>query len=487
MEFIEIPFKFCTNKFFYLPLNKHQIKFTMKHFTLFISIIIALTMTSYAQEVTPSTSWSGEISLGGSKLKVEFVMKTLPDGQEACALNVPAQGAKNIPVEVKRNTPDSLYLSIPLIRAIYKGRKVSAESIVGIFTQNGMSLPLNLAPGKSELARPQMPKPPFAYTTEEIVFTNDAEGATLAGTLTYPIGYESHNHESIPVVLMVTGSGSQNRDEEILGHKPFFVIADFLARNGIASLRYDDRGVGQSTGSISGITTENNLADATAGVAYLRSLNKFGRIGVLGHSEGGTIAFMMGAEKSVDFLISLAGCAANGIDVIVGQNEAALQLQGISQEWIDNYTTALQILYKERVEGKVNTEPMQYVEELCKTNNLTLPDNLMNNLALCTTAGGEWFTWFLAYDPAIAIRQITCPVMAANGNLDLQVLSQDNLPIIRENLPPNKKSIIKEYDSLNHMFQHCSPTTALSYGTIEETISEELLHDIVNWIKHLDK
>ncbi len=457
----------------------------MKHLLLFIAFSIIFTTTGYAQETSSIESWSGEVSLGTNKLKVEFIIKTLPDGRDICAMNVPAQGAKNIPVEVKRNTPDSIDLSIPLIRAIYKGRKTASEGIVGIFTQNGMSLPLNLKPGGIELKRPQTPTQPLPYTTENVTFTNDAEGASLAGTLTYPVGYENMDKNSIPVVLMVTGSGQQNRDEEIFDHKPFFVIADFLARNGIASLRYDDRGTGQSTGSTSGTTTMNNLADATAGIVYLRSLDKFGKIGVLGHSEGGTIAFMMGADKSVDFLISLAGSAANGIDVIVGQNKAALQLHGISPEWIDNYATALRILYKDRIEGKEIANPSLYVEELCKTHKLTLPTDLANNLALCTTAGGEWFTWFLAYDPAETIRQITCPVLAVNGNLDLQVLSNDNLPVIRENLPHNDKSIIKEYDSLNHLFQHCTPSTALNYGAIEETISEELLNDIVNWVKEL--
>ena len=195
----------------------------------------------------------------------------------------------------------------------------------------------------------------------------------------------------------------------------------------------------------------------------------------------------MGAKKNVDFLISLAGGATDGLKVLVGQNKAGMQLQGIPAIIIEQYATALNILYKDRIEGKQIADHKQYVEDLCQANKLTLPENLKANLAKCITFGGEWITWFLAYDPSDAIRKIACPTMALNGNLDMQVLSKDNLPVIKENLPANVKHLIKEYDSLNHLFQHCTPATALSYGAIEETISEEVLHDIVAWIKALGK
>lgn len=345
---------------------------------------------------------------------------------------------------------------------------------------------MNLKQGKSLLKRPQTPNAPYAYKTEEVLFSNEAEGALLSGTLTYPINYNASSKKQTPVVLMVTGSGGQDRNEEIFGHKPFLVIADYLARHGIASLRYDDRGIGKSTGPTLGTTTHNNLADAKAGISYLRKLNKFGKVGIIGHSEGGTIAFMLGAEKSVDFLVSLAGSAANGIDVIVGQNEAMMRQQGVPQEIIGNYAKALRILYKDRVEGKEINDPVRYTEDLCNAENLTLPGALKTNLSKCVSAGGEWFTWFLRYSPAEAIRKVACPVMALNGTLDLQVLSRDNIPVIRDNLPANSKNIIREYESLNHLFQHCTPATALNYGAIEETISEEVLSDMVGWINELN-
>lgn len=458
----------------------------MKH--VFSLLIVMLSfLSAYAQETMREECWSGKMKVGAGELAVSFVIQTQADGKQVGTMNVPAQGAKDVPVSLLKNDGDSLIISIPKLMAFYKGEKNSADSIRGTFVQSGMVLPLNLHPGAIELRRPQTPVPPFAYTAEEVSFRNEAEGDELAGTLTYPVGYEKRRRKSVPVVLLVTGSGAQDRDEALFDHKPFLVIADFLARHGIASLRYDDRGVGKSTGPVEGTTTRNNLADAEAGISYLRSLKKFGKVGVLGHSEGGTIAFMMGANRSVDFLISLAGGAAKGIDVLIGQNKALMKLQGIAPKVIENYASALRILFTDRVNKKEITDAHQYVADLCRDNKLTLPYAFQANLEKCVTAGGEWLTWFLGYDPAEAIKKVTCPVMAVNGNRDMQVLSADNLPVIRENLPANKKSLIKEYDGLNHLFQHCTPATSLNYGTIEETISEEVLCDIVEFVTAITK
>lgn len=439
-----------------------------------------------AQETTKEESWSGKMMVGTNELNISFVIRALKDGRQDGVMNVPAQGAKDIPISLLKNDRDSLIVSVPSLMAFYKGEKVSADSIRGTFVQSGMVLPLTLTPGAIELKRPQTPVPPFAYTTEEVTFRNEAEGAELAGTLTYPVGYKNSRRKSVPVVLMVTGSGAQDRDETIFDHKPFLVIADFLARNGIASLRYDDRGMGKSTGPTEGTTTLSNLADAEAGISYLRGLRKFGKVGVLGHSEGGTIAFMMGESQRVDFLISLAGAAAKGIDVLIGQNEAAMKLQGIAPKVIENYVAALRILYNDRISSaETPDDKHRYVEDLCKDNNLILPYAFKANLEKCVTFGGEWLTWFLAYTPAEAIKKITCPVMALNGSLDMQVLSRDNLPIVRASLPPDDRAIIKEYEGLNHLFQHCTAATSLNYGAIDETISEEVLGDLVKFVKSL--
>ena len=459
----------------------------MKHFIL--SAFFALScwnMVLQAQEVNNTTtlagSWIGKLSFGSRELNIGLNIEQ-QDGYVVCTLDSPDQGVKGIGCYKNLLTDEAIKVTVSAIGASYEAELINGE-LIGTFSQSGLKLPLTLKRGEYKPLRPQTPIEPFAYTTEEVSFTNETEGevAQLSGTLTYPVNYEGYKSGTVPVVLMVSGSGDQNRDEELFDHKPFLVIADFLAKNGVASLRYDDRGVGKSTGPTKNTTTENNLADAEAGIAYLRSLKKFGKIGVLGHSEGGTIAFMMGANKSVDFLISLAGAAATGIDVIVGQNRAAMQLQGVPPAIIEEYAVALRIVYADRISGKEIADKPAYIETLCQTNKLTLPNNFKSNLVKCITFGDNWLTWFLGYDPAQAISRIKCPVMALNGALDLQVLSSDNLPVIKANLPKNKKSVIKEYDSLNHLFQHCTPSTALNYGAIEETISVGVLKDMANWL-----
>lgn len=334
----------------------------------------------------------------------------------------------------------------------------------------------------AQQGRPQTPTPPFAYKTQEVTFLSPKNNATLAGTLTYPIHYNEQDAQSTPVVLMVTGSGAQNRDEEVFDHKLFLVIADHLAKHGIASLRYDDRGFAASTGNING-TTDDNLADAEAGIQYLRSLKQFGKVGVIGHSEGGTIAFMLGAKQNVDFIVSLAGAAARGVDLLVGQNKAILPLKGIPQEMANDYANVLKEIFEDRIKSTPIADSAQYVADLCQDMQINLPAVLMANLEQCISSGGQWMDYFLAYDPSVAIRQITCPVMAVNGTLDVHVLSQDNLPVLQQHLPASEKHLIKEYEALNHFLQHCTPATTLNYGQIEETISPEVLSDMVTWIQ----
>ena len=442
-------------------------------------MISLFALTCVAQQVQ---TWSGELSLGGNKLNISFNIKTLADNQQVCTMDIPEQGAKDFPVELVKNDVDSLIIAMPALQANYKGHKVSSESIKGYFTQIGYTFSLDLTPRKITLNRPQTPTPPFAYKTQEVTFHSVKNNATLSGTLTYPVNYNEQNAPSTPVVLMVTGSGAQNRDEEVFDHKLFLVIADHLAKNGIASLRYDDRGFASSTGNIDG-TTADNLTDAQAGIEYLRSLKQFGKVGIIGHSEGGTIAFMLGAKQNVDFIVSLAGAAARGVDLLVGQNKAILPLQGIPQEMANDYANVLKEIFEDRIKSTPIADSAQYVADLCQDMQINLPAVLMANLEQCISSGGQWMNYFLAYDPSVAIRQITCPVMAVNGTLDVQVLAQDNLPVIQQHLPASEKHLIKEYEALNHFLQHCTPATTLNYGQIEETISPEVLSDMVTWIQ----
>ena len=279
-----------------------------------------------------------------------------------------------------------------------------------------------------------------------MTFRNEQAGATLAGTLTYPVGYDRRSKKKPTVVLLVSGSGQQNRDEELFSHKPFLVIADYLARQGIATLRYDDRATGSSVGGdLQHATTEDFMRDAAVGIEFLHSRKSFGKIGVLGHSEGGMIAFMLGARKCADFIVSLAGPGVKGDTLGVAQYNRMLALSGV-------LTTGMTV-EKYRAQEAVQQSP--------------------------------WLQWFIDYDPTDDIRKTRCPVFALNGDRDTQVISSQNLPAIRQLLPRSKKNLVKEYASLNHLFQHCTLGLPVEYGQIEETIAPEVLSDVAQWINGL--
>lgn len=374
-------------------------------------------------------------------------------------------------------TNDSIQIKIPTIGAAYNGKK-NGETIVGKFMQRGISFPLTLAPGNGERNRPQTPEGPFDYNIKETTFKNNIDGTILAGTLTTP----KIITEKTPVVLLVTGSGLQNRDEEIFEHKPFAVIADFLAKRGIASLRYDDRSIGKSTGNATKATTEQFRQDAEAGIHYLRKEEHFKRVGVIGHSEGGIIAYLLGASKNADFIISLAGPTVSGKKLLLEQNRLVLKSQGIPQQTADDYVKVLEQVFDLRIQGTELSNPKKTIQEIIDNCNVTLPPTLQNNLAL-VLAHDAWTDYFLTLDPTESIKKMKCPAFLLNGDKDIQVPAKLNIPnTLRLR---NKKSKTKIYPRLNHLFQHCTTGTINEYREIEETISVEVLEDISNFIQDL--
>ena len=250
--------------------------------------------------------WTGDLDVQGMKLPLVFHFD-----DDNPTIDSPAQAVKGVPMQFTRIAPDSISVNIAAIGASYGGR-LENDRITGTFTQRGMSFPLMLVAGERISQRPQTPKPPYPYKQENVSFTNG--DAALKGTLTLPEGFSRET----PVLIMITGSGLQNRDEEIFDHKPFAVIADALARNGIASLRYDDRGFGESTGDVVNCTTEDLMNDALSGIDLLRE--RFNHVGVLGHSEGGTIGLMLGSAGKVDCIVSLAGMVVSGKETLFDQN-----------------------------------------------------------------------------------------------------------------------------------------------------------------------
>jgi len=410
-----------------------------------VTIMLALFALMGQAQINPTTallgSWSGKISIGNNSLRVVLHLEQ-KEGYVAVSLDSPDQGAKGLSASKEYLSDDSLSIKLEFIGMTYRA-SLKDGKLVGTFAQNGFSTPLVMTKGVDEVKRPQTIQPPYPYETEEVTFRNEADGATLAGTLTWPVGYDKKQKPT--VVLFVSGSGQQNRDEELFDHKPFFVIADYLARQGIATLRYDDRATGKSVGGeVKNATTEDFTRDAAAGLDYLRSRKAFGKIGLLGHSEGGMIAFILAAKKKTDFVVSLAGPGVKGDTLLATQSNRILSLSGLP---------ANMTVEKYRQQEAVQQMP--------------------------------WIQWFIDYDPSANIRQTRCPVFALNGDRDCQVISSQNLEAIRRLLPPSKKNLIKEYPELNHLFQHCTTGLPTEYGQIEETISPEVLQDIAKWIQGL--
>ncbi len=382
--------------------------------------------------------WTGKLNVGPQTLTLVLHVAHEASGNAVCSLDSPDQGAMNIPVKSDYCSADSISISLEQLGLSYQGR-LKGDEIVGTFTQ-GMAFPLTLKRGEETLKRPQNPVEPFPYKTEEVTFTNATDKATLAGTLSYPTDYKKGK---TPVVLMVTGSGQENRDEEVFGHKPFLVIADYLARHGVASLRYDDRGFGKSTGGdVKHATTADFARDAASGIEFLRTLKCFSKVGVLGHSEGGSIAFMLGAKGKVEFVISMAGIGVRGDTALTAQANRLLELSG-------------QPMRLSTLQYRVNA----YIKK------------------------SPWLNFFMDYDPSGDITKTLCPVMAINGERDVQVISSLNLIGIKGHLTENPKNFVKEYPALNHLFQHCTTGNVSEYRMIEETISPEVLEDIVRFIK----
>ena len=427
----------------------------MKRILTFFAGIVLLALHANAQTGT----WSGKLDVQGTKLSLVFHID-----DDNPTMDSPDQEAKGIPIQIERKSLGGITIKVPSLGASYEGIYM-VQQIVGTFRQAGMSLPLTLTPGEDKPKRPQTPQGPFPYATEEVTFLNG--DVALNGTLVLPQGYT----RTTPVLIMVTGSGQQNRDEEIFEHKPFAVIADALARAGIATLRYDDRGISGYNGYIYDCTTEDFKNDALAGVELLRT--HFDKIGVIGHSEGGTIALMLAAEKKVDFIVSLAGMVVSGAETLVWQNKVALQGAGLTKEQIDSYCKLLETAFDVRMNGGRMPDPNDY----------NVPDVLMQNYwAVVAQIQMPYMIHFLKLDMRPLLGKITCPVLALNGTKDTQVEHESNLSALRNGLQSDSKNLIESADGLNHLFQHCKTGAVTEYRDIEETISPAVLETIIQWI-----
>ena len=404
-------------------------------------------------------TWSGRLEVQGTSLSIVFHL----DGDKP-TVDSPDQGVTDLPVEVERSGAGKIIIKMPSLAARFEGQWL-INKIVGTFTQMGMSIPLTLTPGENKPKRPQTPAGPFPYATEEVSFANG--DVVLNGTLVLPEGVSRET----PVLIMVTGSGQQNRDEELFEHKPFAVIADALAKAGVATLRYDDRGYGDPSANPMAWTTDDFKNDALAGMNLLRK--RFDKVGVLGHSEGGTIALMIAAEHKADFIVSLAGMAVSGAETLVEQNRLALAGLGFGDETVESYCRLVDTAFKAIVNGDMMPDPAVY----------DLPESLVQNYqAVAVQVRMPYFTRFLSLDMRPLLGNIECPVLALNGTKDNQVDHTSNLEAIRKGLKANPKNVVESLDGLNHLFQHCKTGDVAEYRTIEETFAPEALEKIVQWM-----
>jgi len=458
---------------------------------LLISFFLLLTIVVFGQDITGD--WNGVLKVQGIQLRLVFhVTKT--DTGYAATMDSPDQGAKDIPMS--KTTFENHVLTIDMAAANieYLGKLDSTGVVVGTFNQAGQSFPVNLsrkASEKVELKRPQEPVKPYPYYSEEVTIENKKDNITLAGTLTLP-GKEG----KYPVVVLITGSGPQNRDEELMGHKPFLVLSDYLTRNGIAVLRCDDRGTFASKGNFAKATTFDFATDVEAEVNYLKTRKDIDtkHIGLIGHSEGGIIAPIVAVKnKDVSFIVLMAGTGVSGSELLLRQQEAIGKASEMKDEDL-------------KIGAELNTHIYKMVDEIQNTDTLKsevakyllakskeLPDlkipegKTVNDFIdmVLNQMINPWMLNFIRYNPAPMLEKVKCAVLAINGDKDLQVDAKINLPAIENALKKggNKKFSIKELHGLNHLFQECKTGLPKEYAEIEQTISPVALETITNWIK----
>ena len=439
--------------------------------------------------------WEGKLKVnGGIELRLALKVEKGKDGALNATLASPDQGANNIPLTSIDLKDDVLTFESKAIGAKFTGKKnKKGTAFEGEFNQGGAKLPLTIIKTDkvTERSRPQMPKPPFPYRALDVKYENKAGRVTLAGTLTLPPGAGP-----FPAVILITGSGAQDRDESLLGHKPFLVLADHLSRRGIAVLRVDDRGVGGSTGSIKTSTSDDFAGDVRAGLDFLKGRKEIDgkKLGLIGHSEGGIIAPIAAARsKDVAFIVLMAGTGVPGSQILEAQGQLILKAAGSSESEMkferDAQKRLIDIIVQEKDEKVAQSKLAKALKEIRAAMSDSDRKALANNPGGLSEAAVDafnnaWTRFFLTYDPRPTLRRVRCPVLALNGEKDLQVPAKENLGEIAQALKAGGNRNVKtvELPGLNHLFQPCKTGSPSEYGTIETTIAPEALKTIGDWI-----
>lgn len=451
-------------------------------------LVISLHFQLFSQDI--SGGWTGSLKVQGMELPLVFNFVKSATGYTA-TMDSPKQGAKDIPVDIVNFNDKKLVVEVRAIAIKYTGEWKSEAEIDGTFQQGAFSSPMTLKRGVVQIIKPQEPTKPFPYYTEDVSFINAKENIALAGTLTLP-----KKEGTFPAVILISGSGQQNRDSEILGHKPFLVLSDYLTRNGIAVLRYDDRGVGQSKGDPTLSTSADFANDAAAAIAYLRTRPEIDlkKMGVIGHSEGGMIAPMLAAnDKKIAFLVLLAGTGVAGDVLLVDQNYQIGKLSRMTPEQLNEAKISNQKIYnilKSDAELNVvkNNLRTHFQADIDRNNadekssEQDMADALQQQIESIAT---PWIRFFLKHNPQDDLKKVKCPVLVLNGEKDIQVSAILNTEGITKALNEggNKKVTTTIFPGLNHLFQHCKTCTVDEYAQLEETFAPEVLKTITDWIQ----
>ena len=464
---------------------------------IFYFLIALISLNATAQNITGQ--WNGVLDIQGNQLRLIFNIEKTDSGFSA-TMDSPDQGALGIPVKETTFENSELKIYASNLGIEYIGVLGKDNIVAGNFKQGGMSLPLNLSREKIEVnakttkLRPQDPVEPYPYHSEDITFKNTKANIELAGTLTLP-----NTTDQFPVVVLISGSGPQDRNQEILGHKPFLVISDYLTRNGIAVLRFDDRGTALSKGDFASSTTADFATDVEAAVNYLKTRKEINKkqIGLIGHSEGGVIAPMVASSsKDIAFIVLLAGSGVPGDELLLLQQKYLIDEMGVSEDlkkaMINLNTNAFALIKKSSDDATLKKELSKILrlglEDIVKAQGIesakeSIDENMINEQMQQFL--NPWSQYFIKYDPAPALSKVKSPVLALNGSKDLQVPSKENLSAIKNALIKggNRDYTIKELPGLNHLFQESKTGLPNEYEQIEQTFSPVALTEILQFIK----
>ena len=448
----------------------------------------------FGQDITGQ--WNGILKVQGVQLRLVFHVNKAENGYTS-TMDSPDQNANGIPVTTTTFENQVLKFTVANAGIAYEGTLGQAGTVAGTFKQGGQSFSLDLTREVFEKkGRPQEPVKPYPYYSEEVVFENTKAGIQLAGTLTLP----KQGGSNYPAVVLITGSGAQNRDEELLGHKPFLVLSDYLTRNGIAVLRFDDRGTASSKGDFKSATSKDFAEDVEAALKFLNTRKEIDKnqIGLTGHSEGGTIAQMVAAkDKNLAFIVLLAGVGIPGDELLLRQSELIGRASGLNEEhlkWAKKVNTTVYSLVKKSTnDDSLKRDLREYLNKEFKGNPNSGKPAAMSDDDFVSANVNEltkpWLQYFIKYDPTPALEKVRCPVLAINGEKDLQVPAQVNLEAIRKAIEKggNKNVTTKELPGLNHLFQESKTGLPAEYGTIEQTISPAALDVVTKWILEVVK